>query len=233
MSDLSPPHPPGQPGVPPGPPGWLPPPLPPPPPGYQPAPRHPTALWAALGVVVAVATGAVAFLLIGRADDSTSLGGGPRPRPTVSVTSSAPVSTTTDEPVTVDDAGGLCADGDAVGCDVLHDWCNDGDLSACDVLWLTSPEGSSDEAFGNSCGSSIDLDFQGGCSDFIEPGGECLDGLFSGCEYLANSCNDGDMIACDVLYLAAPAGSDYEAFSDTCGGRTAESFAATCAEYFE
>src|SRR5688572_24947422 len=36
---------------------------------------------------------------------------------------------------------------------------------------------------------------------------------------LAQSCFDGDMLACDELFLRAPVGSDYEAYGDTCGGR--------------
>jgi hypothetical protein len=37
---------------------------------------------------------------------------------------------------------------------------------------------------------------------------------------LAVACRDGDMISCDQLYFAAPAGSPYEAYGDTCGRRT-------------
>ncbi len=36
---------------------------------------------------------------------------------------------------------------------------------------------------------------------------------------LAQSCFDGDLSACDTLYLRSPVGSDYEAYGDTCGGR--------------
>jgi hypothetical protein len=37
---------------------------------------------------------------------------------------------------------------------------------------------------------------------------------------LATACHGGDMLRCDELYLAAPAGSPYEAYGDTCGNRT-------------
>jgi hypothetical protein len=37
---------------------------------------------------------------------------------------------------------------------------------------------------------------------------------------LAVACRDGDMVSCDQLYFAAPAGSPYEAYGDTCGMRT-------------
>ena len=36
---------------------------------------------------------------------------------------------------------------------------------------------------------------------------------------LAQSCFDGDLVACDHLYLQSPVDSDYEAYGDTCGGR--------------
>jgi hypothetical protein len=37
---------------------------------------------------------------------------------------------------------------------------------------------------------------------------------------LATACHDGDMLKCDELYFAAPSGSRYEAYGDTCGNRT-------------
>lgn len=42
---------------------------------------------------------------------------------------------------------------------------------------------------------------------------EHLDVLHSGCA-------NGDLSACDALYLRSPAGSAYETFGATCGGRT-------------
>ena len=38
-------------------------------------------------------------------------------------------------------------------------------------------------------------------------------------EELYQACADGDDVACDDLYFEAPAGSDYQEFGDTCGGR--------------
>jgi hypothetical protein len=35
----------------------------------------------------------------------------------------------------------------------------------------------------------------------------------------AQSCFEGDMQACDDLFIETPAGSDYEAYGNTCGGR--------------
>jgi len=39
---------------------------------------------------------------------------------------------------------------------------------------------------------------------------------------LAQSCFDGEMSACDDLFLPSPAGSDYERYGNTCGGRVEE-----------
>lgn len=39
---------------------------------------------------------------------------------------------------------------------------------------------------------------------------------------LAQSCFDGDMSACDDLFLQSPSGSAYESYGNTCGGRVAE-----------
>lgn len=36
---------------------------------------------------------------------------------------------------------------------------------------------------------------------------------------LAGDCFDGDVAACDQLFFESPAGSDYEAYGDSCGGR--------------
>jgi hypothetical protein len=44
------------------------------------------------------------------------------------------------------------------------------------------------------------------------PGAAVLPALRSGCE-------SGDMVMCDVLFMAAPLGSDDEAYGDSCGGR--------------
>lgn len=39
---------------------------------------------------------------------------------------------------------------------------------------------------------------------------------------LAQSCFDGEMPACDDLFLQSPVDSDYEAYGNTCGGRIEE-----------
>jgi hypothetical protein len=37
---------------------------------------------------------------------------------------------------------------------------------------------------------------------------------------LATACHGGDMVKCDELYFAAPSGSPYESYGNTCGQRT-------------
>lgn len=37
---------------------------------------------------------------------------------------------------------------------------------------------------------------------------------------LATACHGGDMLSCDQLYFSSPAGSPFETYGNTCGGRT-------------
>ena len=46
---------------------------------------------------------------------------------------------------------------------------------------------------------------------------------------LAQSCFDGDLVACDHLFLRAPVDSDYENYGDTCAGRQAAGTGLFCA----
>lgn len=48
---------------------------------------------------------------------------------------------------------------------------------------------------------------------------------------LAASCEDGDLVACDVLYLNTPVDSDEEAYGSTCGGRNEELDGGCSTEY--
>jgi hypothetical protein len=48
----------------------------------------------------------------------------------------------------------------------------------------------------------------------------------------ARDCFDGDMQACDDLYLEADAGSDYERYGDTCAGRQEEGTRRLCTVAF-
>jgi hypothetical protein len=47
----------------------------------------------------------------------------------------------------------------------LRDACAGGDMVACDDLFLLSPEGSADEAFGGTCGNRTDGSFAGFCTE--------------------------------------------------------------------
>jgi len=102
--------------------------------------------------------------------------------------------------------------------DVLWEDCADGDLDACDRLYRESPAGSDYERFGDTCGNRT----EGGawCSEASDaaasPGygdDPYLDGLWK-------ACAEGNMTACDALYLEAPTGSGYEEFGYTCAMTT-------------
>ncbi|MGH9209966.1 MAG: hypothetical protein ACRD2C_04720 [Acidimicrobiales bacterium] len=47
---------------------------------------------------------------------------------------------------------------------------------------------------------------------------------------LAQDCYQGDMQACDDLYLGTPVGSEYEAYGDTCGARISDSHGYYCTD---
>jgi hypothetical protein len=102
---------------------------------------------------------------------------------------------------------------DTGGNSELHDQCADGDLEACDELYTSSPPGSAEEDFGSTCGDTRGAT-RGGCSADFE-----ADSFGSS---LRSECADGDMAACDALYLEADYGSADEYFGSTCGGRTYE-----------
>lgn len=55
-------------------------------------------------------------------------------------------------------------------------------------------------------------------------------GSDAGLDRLYDQCEDGDMQACDDLYLDSPLGSEYETFGDTCGGRQNANTGVWCAE---
>jgi hypothetical protein len=104
--------------------------------------------------------------------------------------------------------------------DVLWDWCDDGAMWACDELYLAALAGSDYEAFGASCGDRLDT--QEWCTieydapEAIAYGDVAeLDGLWDACA----SGRGAWAAACDLMFRVSPAGSDYEAFGDSCGDR--------------
>jgi hypothetical protein len=104
--------------------------------------------------------------------------------------------------------------GDDPSLDRLWNWCEGGDGASCDELWWTSADGSSYEAYADSCGN------RGGS------GADCINSLpVSGYGESAlmdlwyDSCRDGYGLSCDSLYLTeGPAGA-YTAYGQTCGER--------------
>ncbi len=92
--------------------------------------------------------------------------------------------------------------------DLLWDDCAAGDMGACDQLYRQAPLDSEYEAFGDTCGGATD----GGtwCETQVDVTDPYLYGLY-------DECADGDMAACDTLYLESPAGSHFEWFGFTCG----------------
>ncbi len=136
-------------------------------------------------------------------------------------------------------APGTCAGGDPSGTepfgygddaelDALYDDCQGGDLVACDDLYYASPIDSDYEFFGATCGGRSD-EISGFCADPLEFGGDAfsygddpiLDALWDDCEA-------GVLRACDDLWWDSPVGSEYEAFAESCGGRSAEPLYADC-----
>lgn len=91
----------------------------------------------------------------------------------------------------------------------LRSRCAAGDFPMCDILFQASEFGSELESFGDSCGGLV-----GSSGDF------CADqfGVPYDLGRLGADCGDGDMAACDMLYIYAPGGSVDEAFGDECGG---------------
>ena len=122
---------------------------------------------------------------------------------------------------TFDFSGGFGTDIDGYGddpeLDALWDACDAGDLAACDELYLSTPIGSTYEAFGSTCAGLSDETF-GRCEDVAAGAATdygddpTLDALWDGCE-------PGDGPSCDELYWTSDFGSAYEAFGETCGER--------------
>jgi hypothetical protein len=87
----------------------------------------------------------------------------------------------------------------------------------------TTADGSGEEEAGK--------DEEGSLPDGLAPG-DLGDG--AGFDALADSCFEGDMGACDVLYRITPVDSNSEAYGDTCGGRVDEADGEpTCVTEFE
>ncbi|CAN5730433.1 hypothetical protein BH24ACT3_BH24ACT3_07650 [soil metagenome] len=120
--------------------------------------------------------------------------------------------------------------GDDPELDELAQECFRGDLASCDRLYLSTDIGSDYEAYGSTCGGRNE-EVDGGCVDRYEAGerfgGDVLPrgeppirlGNNRAFDRLADDCFDGDLEACDELYLQTPVGSRYEAYGGSCAGR--------------
>ena len=132
--------------------------------------------------------------------------------------------------------------------DALAQSCFAGDMQACDDLYYQSPIGSAYEAYGTSCAGRSTSDIPGSCVSTFTPEAAPTTvanlppapaatqpptglGTDPAMDALAQSCFAGDMQGCDELYFASPIGSAYEAYAETCAGRT-ESFAGMCSATF-
>jgi hypothetical protein len=91
----------------------------------------------------------------------------------------------------------------------LRSRCAEGNFQMCDILFLASDFDSELESFGDSCGGLSTSD-EGSCADEFGVAYDLGD--------LRGDCGDGDMVACDLLYLYSPFDSLDEAFGDECGG---------------
>jgi hypothetical protein len=115
--------------------------------------------------------------------------------------------------------------------DILWDACAEGSLESCDDLYFSSEQGSEYERFGASCGDRAEA--SGSCAVIggtTQPVQEGTFGSDTALDFLWTECEDGNMSACDDLYLESPVGSDYEQFGATCGGRGDS--AGACASQF-
>lgn len=93
--------------------------------------------------------------------------------------------------------------------------------------------GGSDTTQATTADTKPDNGTQGTTADTVDDGGDDADippgqdprnilGDDEALNDLANQCFDGDMGACDQLFLDTPVDSDLEAYSQTCGGRIDE-----------
>lgn len=99
----------------------------------------------------------------------------------------------------------------------LTEACGAQEWAACDELYWQSPSGSTEEAFGRSCGGATD-DGYGDCSAAL--GGAPYEEPMSRgdsrfLDMLWDACEAGDAEACDALFMDSPSGSEYEAFAQS------------------
>lgn len=111
--------------------------------------------------------------------------------------------------------------------------CFDGDMSACDELFNTTPVDSTDEAYGDTCGGRIadGRGFELECIDVIGAPAPVPGDIAAEFAGLAQSCFDGDMVACDDLFRQTPEDSVDKAYGALCAGRV-QNTDALCVDIF-
>ena len=92
---------------------------------------------------------------------------------------------------------------------------------ACDILFHFTDHNSDAEAVALDCGGRGPV-----AETFCTPGVEAdspnvwFTEDSSAVGEIVGACQDGDMIACDFLFVRSPIDSDFEKIGLTCGGRT-------------
>jgi len=99
----------------------------------------------------------------------------------------------------------------------LTEACGAQEWAACDELYWQSPSGSTEEAFGRSCGGASD-DGYGDCSGLL--GGTTYEepmarGDSRFLDMLWDACAAGDAEACEALWDNSPIDSEYETFAES------------------
>ena len=112
--------------------------------------------------------------------------------------------------------------GDDPRLDSMQDDCERGELRACDLLYMETTEGTGYEHVALTSGGTTAVS-----DTFCTPEPELDESGYApadspGLEVLASDCKDGDLTACDLLYLLVPEGHPFEDVGITCGGRVAE-----------
>lgn len=111
--------------------------------------------------------------------------------------------------------------GDAEQLGALSDDCIAGSDMACDILFQLSAFDSEEEATAVTCGGRSDVEVSF-CTEGIETGPTELvfDEDSPGLTAIIEACrDDGDMTACDFLYVRSPLESAIEAIGASCGER--------------
>lgn len=107
--------------------------------------------------------------------------------------------------------------GDDPALDELQDDCVAGDMAACDSLYWSAGFGSAYESVATSCGGLVEDPVYGMCEYYAEQAAEDA-AAQSAVSRLVNTCEAGDMSACDELAIVADWGSDAYETAETCGG---------------